>query len=66
MNGNPKVVMHENLVFEVESFTRPGQFYTVDLIGETCSCSYFRFRGQKCKHIRYVENFVDQTKYWEG
>jgi len=65
MNGNPKVIAHENLIFEVESFTRPGRYYTVDLIERSCTCPHFRFRGAICKHIKLVEALVDQTKYWE-
>lgn len=54
-NIKPKIKALGHLLFEVESFTKPGKFYVVDLREETCTCPHFRYRGAKCKHIKAAE-----------
>ena len=49
---------------EVESFTRKGVFYMVDRVEKTCTCPDFRFRGRKCKHLRFVEEHETDIR-WE-
>lgn len=44
--------------FKVESQSRPGVFYTVDLVLNTCDCPDFLRRGKArmCKHIIAAKN----------
>lgn len=38
--------------FEVKSFSNPEIVYTVDAIGETCTCPFFEKRQIECKHLK--------------
>lgn len=44
----------KNNIYEVESESRKGKFYKVDLKKKTCTCPAFAFR-KTCKHIAAVE-----------
>jgi hypothetical protein len=37
---------------QVESFSEPGVFYTVDIAAKTCTCPAFKKRKTPCKHMR--------------
>ena len=50
------------MLFEVESFTTSGQKYVVDLKEKTCTCPDFRYRGRKCKHIKAVEEKLEEER----
>ncbi|MEM2302837.1 MAG: SWIM zinc finger family protein [Candidatus Bathyarchaeia archaeon] len=47
----------ESRILMVESSSKPGVYYTVDLISKTCTCPGFKFRGW-CKHLRAVEEKI--------
>jgi hypothetical protein len=42
-------------LYEVESFTKQGQFYEVDSIGKRCTCPAYTYH-QSCKHLQLIEN----------
>jgi len=44
----------EKGVIMVESSSRRGIYYTVDLISKTCTCPGFKYRGC-CKHLKSIE-----------
>lgn len=53
--------------YKVESSSKKGKFYTVDIMKPFCNCPQFMFRlvktGGKCKHIINVEeHFRKKTK----
>ena len=48
-------------LFMVESFSKPGRFYVVDLLSKVCSCPAFKFYGS-CKHLKAMK---EQLKNFE-
>ena len=55
-----KILKQKNSTFEVESSSRKGKFYIVDLSKQTCSCPHFILRMKRihgmCKHIQAVKD----------
>jgi len=53
-----KLLKQKNNTFKVESSSRKGKFYIVDISKGTCTCPHYRIRmariGGKCKHILAV------------
>ncbi|MEM3815570.1 MAG: SWIM zinc finger family protein [Candidatus Bathyarchaeia archaeon] len=45
---------NESGILTVESFSKPGIYYYVDLKAKTCTCPGFRYRGS-CKHLKIAE-----------
>lgn len=43
--------------FKVESSSKKGKFYVIDLEKKTCSCPAFIFR-KSCKHLIAVQEFA--------
>lgn len=52
--------------YEVESASRKGKWYKVDVDKPWCDCADFRFREMKrkgvCKHIRAVRDYIKKTQ----
>ncbi|MBU1975941.1 MAG: SWIM zinc finger family protein [Nanoarchaeota archaeon] len=53
--------------YKVESQSKKGTFYYVDLSAKTCSCPEYNFRMRKiggiCKHINAVEEYVSGEEH---
>jgi hypothetical protein len=52
--------------YKVESQSRPGVFYFIDLEKKTCTCPEFQYRmkpiGGICKHINFVDESVQKKQ----
>lgn len=57
MDNPIEVIQVARDVFEVESFTKPGKFYTVNLNVGTCSCPRYTY-GHYCKKHKMVAEAV--------
>jgi len=44
--------------WEVESFSAPGEFYTVSTFERSCSCPHHLYRGAYCKHMKQIASLV--------
>jgi predicted nucleic acid-binding Zn finger protein len=61
-----KIKKERESVYKVESESKKGKFYTVQLDQPFCDCPQFMFRGIKkhapCKHIKAVQEFAGKNK----
>lgn len=59
-------IKKKNNLYQVESESHKGKFYTVDPVRKTCSCPgyifYARKKGDICKHIRAVLEHIGRGK----
>jgi len=59
-----KIIKQKDGSYKVESSSRKGKFYIVDLKKQTCTCPHFLLRMKKvhglCKHIQAVKDMVER------
>ena len=59
-----KILKQKNGTYKVESSSRKGKFYIVDLKEETCTCPHFLLRLKQihgmCKHIQAVKDKIQK------
>ncbi|NOZ81422.1 MAG: SWIM zinc finger family protein [DPANN group archaeon] len=57
-------IHREGNIYKVESASKKGRFYTVDVAQRTCDCPAFRFRYQKrgllCKHLEAAIDYDEE------
>ena len=55
-----KILKQKNNTYKIESSSRKGTFYLVDLNNQTCTCPHFILRMKRihgiCKHIQAVKD----------
>jgi len=55
-----KILKQKNGTYKVESASRKGKFYVVDLKEQTCTCPHFLLRMKRihglCKHLQAVKD----------
>ncbi len=58
------ILKQKNGAFKVESSSRKGKFYVVDLREQTCTCPHFILRMKRihglCKHIQAVKDKFEE------
>ena len=59
-----KILKQKDGTYKVESSSRKGKFYIVELDKQTCTCPHFLLRMKRihglCKHIQSVEDKVQK------
>ncbi len=48
----PQVIFQGRGEWRIESFSTPGQFYTVNPFERECSCPHHVYRAEYCKHLK--------------
>lgn len=51
---NPRIRDLGNKLYQIESDSEPGTYYTIDLVERICECKGFQYRGS-CKHLQRIE-----------
>lgn len=55
----PTIIIQRGGLCKVESFSKTGQFYDVDVLGNWCSCPDYLYNHNHCKHLRAAEKIIE-------